>query len=109
VAVRFEPMVEMDLVQVRRDDFFANLMRFDAKERHAKSRERCDQRLGDFVRVRGAVFVARFHLAQRSGDNQQAVGKCAQAAQARDEDRTFDSEEAGYNNADRNNLGSNQL
>ena len=89
VAVGFKPVVEVDLIQVGGDDFFAEFVRFNAQERYAQSCERGDQRLGDLVRVRGAVFVARFHLAQSGGDDQQAVGKRAHAPQARNKDGTF--------------------
>src|SRR6202166_2059681 len=71
VAARFEPVVKVDLIQVGGDDFFAELVCFDAQKRHAKSRERGDQRLGDLIRIRGAVFVTRFYLAQRGRDDQQ--------------------------------------
>ena len=35
MAIGFEPMVEVDLIQVGRDDFFAKFVRFDAKKRYA--------------------------------------------------------------------------
>ncbi len=54
MAVGFDPMVEVDLAQVGGDNFFAQLVRFDAEKRHAKSRQRCDQRMRDLIRVRGS-------------------------------------------------------
>jgi hypothetical protein len=42
VAVRFQPVVKVDLIQVGGDYFFTQLVRFDAQKRYAKSRERCD-------------------------------------------------------------------
>lgn len=63
VAVGFEPVIEVDLIEVGGDDFLAQFMGFDAEERDAQACERGDQRLRDLVWICGAVFVAGFHLA----------------------------------------------
>jgi hypothetical protein len=45
VAARFEPVVEVDLLQVGGQDFFTQFVRFDRKKWHAKFRKSCDERL----------------------------------------------------------------
>lgn len=94
MAVGFQPMVEVDLVEIGGDDFLAEFVGIDAEERDAQACERGDERLRDLVGIRGAVFVTGFHLAERGGDDQQAVGKRAHAAQARDEHGAFHVERA---------------
>jgi hypothetical protein len=53
-------MVEMDLVEVGGNDFFAEFVCFDAKEWDAQARKRGDQRLRDLIWICGAVFVTGF-------------------------------------------------
>ena len=75
VAVGFEPVVEVNLIQIGRNNFFTKFMRFDAQKWDAEPRQRGDQGLRDLIRACRAVFVARFHLAQRGGDDQEAVDR----------------------------------
>ena len=49
VVVRFQPVVEVNLIKVGGDDFFAEFVSFHAQERHAKAREHGDQRLRDLI------------------------------------------------------------
>jgi hypothetical protein len=51
IVVALKPMVEMDLIEVRRRQFLPEFVRLAARKRNLQSRESCDQRLSDPIRV----------------------------------------------------------
>src|ERR1700693_4722756 len=86
VAVAVQPIIQKCLIEIRGDDLFTEFVGFGTDERNAQTGERGNQGLRDAVGIGGAVGIFGFDLGQRRGDNEQAVGKFAHAAQAVDED-----------------------
>lgn len=70
MIVGFQPVVEMNLVKIRRYEFLSQFVRFRAQERYLESGKHCDQGLGDTVRVHSAVGISGFHLAHGGRDDQ---------------------------------------
>ena len=49
IVIAFQPVVEMDLVEIRGDQFFSQLMRFTADERYLQPSQHSNQRLHNAV------------------------------------------------------------
>ncbi|MFZ1129486.1 MAG: RHS repeat-associated core domain-containing protein [Terriglobales bacterium] len=67
-AYGFEPVVQMNLVQIRGDDFLAEFVGFRTQKRDVQSREDRYQRLQNTVGVNVGMSKWRLHLAQCGRD-----------------------------------------
>ena len=67
-------MVEMNLIEVRTDEFFAQFMRLTTEERHLQPDECRHQELHRSVGINICVSIGRFHLAQRARDTNSRCG-----------------------------------
>ena len=83
-------MVEMNLVEVRANKLFAQLMRLAANERHLQPSKNGDQELCRAVGIEARVGVRRLHLAQCARGNQQPMRVLRHEAKTFDKGTTFD-------------------
>ena len=65
ILVRFKPVVQMGLVQIRSYDFLAEFVCFRAQERNVHSRKDSDQGLKNAVGVNVRMSIGRLHQAER--------------------------------------------
>ena len=65
IVVGFKPVVQMNLVQIRGDDFLAEFVGFRAQESNVQSGEDSDQGLQNAVGVNVGMSIRRLHLAER--------------------------------------------
>jgi hypothetical protein len=65
VVVGLQPVVQMNLVQIRGDDFLAKFVGFRAQKRNVQSGEDSDQGLQNAVGVGAGMSIRRLHLAER--------------------------------------------
>jgi hypothetical protein len=65
IVVFFKPVVQMNLVQIRSDDFLAQFMGFRTQDRNVQSGEDSDQGLQNAIRVNVGMSIRRLHLAKR--------------------------------------------
>jgi hypothetical protein len=65
IVVCFKPVVQMNLIQIRSDDFLAQFMGFRTQDRNVQSGEDSDQGLQNAVRVNVGMSIRRLHLAER--------------------------------------------
>ena len=73
-----QPVVEMNLIEVRTDEFFAQFMRLAANERHLQPGKNGDQELCRSVGIGARVGVRRLHLAQRARDDHRRLAVFAE-------------------------------
>lgn len=73
MVVRFQPVVEMNLIQVRAHEFFSQFVRLAADERHLQTREGRDGELRHPIGIKVRMGVTGLHLAQRARDHQQPM------------------------------------
>jgi hypothetical protein len=64
IVVGFKPVVQVNLVQIRGDDFLAEFVGFRAQERNVQSGEDSDQGLHNAVGVNVGMSIRRLHLAE---------------------------------------------
>ena len=65
IVVCFQPVVQMNLVQIRSDDLLAQFVGFRTQERDVQPGEDSDQGLQNAIRVNVGMSIRRFHLAKR--------------------------------------------
>ena len=61
MVVRFQPMIEVNLIQIRGDQFLAQFVCLAAYEGHVKSGQRGNQELGDLVWIDFRVGLRGLH------------------------------------------------
>ena len=66
-------MVEMNLIEVRTDEFFAQFVCLAAEERHLQPGEGGDQKLRRSVGINTCVGIRKLYLTQRARDYQQPM------------------------------------
>ena len=69
VVVSFQPMIEVNLVEVRGYHLFAQFVALRAQERNLQTGEDSDQRLCQAIRAAATVGLGRLYLAWSCGDH----------------------------------------
>src|SRR5271169_5982747 len=90
VIVRLQPVVEMNLIQVRTHKFFPQPVRLAANEWHLQSSKHGNQKLGRPIGIDTRMGIRRFDLTQCARDYQQPMRIAGHEAEAVDEGSPFD-------------------
>jgi hypothetical protein len=89
IVVGFKPVVQMNLVQIRCDDFLTEFVGLCAQERNVHSGEDSDQRLQNAVGVGAGMSIRRLHLAERGWDYQEPMREGTHEPEPIDKRRTI--------------------
>jgi hypothetical protein len=66
VTIGFQPVVQVNLVEIGSHQFFSQLMGFATQERHLQPGQHGNQRLGNSIRIHPGMRVRRLYLTQRA-------------------------------------------